>query len=473
MVAWDNSVAELSQRLLASAGTVTPASDDLGLSVRAIGQETSNCSFEDVGSGLLTSDLTQITLGTGMAVSQAAGSLVLTTGTTVKSEFLARTNRTWKSPLNMRVSNVLSQRIANNNFMYILADLIGQDLTYNIVSAVLVTVTKTAHGFTSKNVGQFMFVGGISGAAGVPGRYAIASIVDENNINFTVAGWPATGTGTLTLFGWNHIKTIYTSTTATAAQVDAQRKGWSSGDTTITTLTSASPGHILQTHFAGRETYWADTLRASTTAAALLSRGSRLENLPNEDVELYLFLWSYNGTVAPATTTTWTVGFVSIEKFASTPVYLQGSELMGTHSPAPVQVVSGTVTATVTAGTVNPVVPATPYFVNSAATTNGALILTGTSGLPAFYATNEGASYAYVKLYNKATAPTVGTDIPEMTIPIPPAAAGVPGVVNLHMGFHGFRFALGLGISITRNAVFSDTTAVGASEVKVKLSRTV
>ena len=155
--------------------------------------------------------------------------------------------------------------------------------------------------------------------------------------------------------------------------------------------------------------------------------------------------------------------------------------VQGTYATEPIpaaqasatQAVSGTVTATVTAGTVNPVVPATPYFVNSAATTNGALILTGSSGLSAFYATNEGASYAYVKLYNKATAPTVGTDVPEMIIPVPPAAAGVPGVVNLHMGFHGFRFALGLGISITRNAIYTDTTAVGAGEVKVKLSRTV
>ena len=137
------------------------------------------------------------------------------------------------------------------------------------------------------------------------------------------------------------------------------------------------------------------------------------------------------------------------------------------------QPVSGTVTATVTAGTVNPVVPATPYFVNSAASTNGALILTGTSNLSSFYATNEGASAAFVKLYNKSTAPTVGTDVPEMTIPVPAAASGVPGVAAIPIGFHGFRFALGLGIAITRNAVYTDTTAVGAGEVKVKLSRTV
>ena len=131
------------------------------------------------------------------------------------------------------------------------------------------------------------------------------------------------------------------------------------------------------------------------------------------------------------------------------------------------QAVSGTLTATVT-----PPAPTTPYFLNSAATTNWALIITGTSGVTSFYATNEGASPAYVKLYNKATAPTVGTDVPEMIIPVPAAVGGVPWVATIPIGFIGFRFALGLGIAITRNAIFSDQNAIGAGEVKVKLSRT-
>lgn len=130
-----------------------------------------------------------------------------------------------------------------------------------------------------------------------------------------------------------------------------------------------------------------------------------------------------------------------------------------------------TVTAVTTAGT--PLAPATPYFVNSLATTNGALILTGTSGLQAFWATNTGATAAFVKLYNKATAPTVGTDVPEMIIPVPAAAAGVPGVAEVTPGFNGHRFALGLGIAITGGVADSDTTAVAAGQVKVKLSRTV
>ena len=119
-----------------------------------------------------------------------------------------------------------------------------------------------------------------------------------------------------------------------------------------------------------------------------------------------------------------------------------------------------------------PGVPATPYFVNSAASTNGALVLTGTSGLQALFATNTGASVAFVKLYNKATAPTVGTDVPDMIIPVPAAVGGVPGVVEVTPGLSGYRFPLGLGIAITGGVADTDTTAVAAGQVKVKLSRT-
>lgn len=147
----------------------------------------------------------------------------------------------------------------------------------------------------------------------------------------------------------------------------------------------------------------------------------------------------------------------------------------GTYATEPIpaaqvsatQPISGTVTATVT-----PPAPTTPYYLNSAATTNGALIITGTSGLAAFYATNTGATPAFVKLYNKATAPTVGTDIPEMIIPVPAAVSGVPGVATQIFSFIGMRFALGLGIAITGAVADSDTTAVAAGQVRVKLSRT-
>ena len=121
---------------------------------------------------------------------------------------------------------------------------------------------------------------------------------------------------------------------------------------------------------------------------------------------------------------------------------------------------------------VAPAVPTTSYILNSAATTNGALILTSTSGLQALRASNTGATAAFIKLYNKATAPTVGTDVPTMIIPVPAAVSGVPGTVEVSPGFSGYRFALGLGIAITGAAADNDTTAIAAGQVKVHLSRT-
>ena len=119
--------------------------------------------------------------------------------------------------------------------------------------------------------------------------------------------------------------------------------------------------------------------------------------------------------------------------------------------------------------------PAAPtnVFLNSLSGTNGSLINSINTGVQFFYATNIGATVAYVKLYNKATAPTVGTDVPEMIIAVPPLASGLPGVATFPIGFNGFRFNLGLGLAITGGSADTDTTAVAAGQVKIKLSRTV
>lgn len=159
------------------------------------------------------------------------------------------------------------------------------------------------------------------------------------------------------------------------------------------------------------------------------------------------------------------ISFVRVSDFTRNRVEMLARPSGDSSAAAPVAVQGGTVGVS-TAGT--PTAPATPYFVNSLATTNGALVLTGTSGLQAFWASNIGASAAYVKLYNKATAPTVGTDVPEMVITVP-----ATGQIELTPGFNGYRFPLGLGIAITGAAADSDTTAVAAGQVKVKLSRTV
>jgi hypothetical protein len=184
-------------------------------------------------------------------------------------------------------------------------------------------------------------------------------------------------------------------------------------------------------------------------------------------------------SAVPASSTDWRLHLVNVmdaTRFDVSPRN-PGTTDQGKAFPVVANIQAGTVTtvSTVTAVTTSgtPLAPATPYILNSAATTNGALVLTGTSGLHAFYATNTGAGAAFVKLYNKATAPTVGTDVPAMILPVPAAVGGVPGVATLPIGHQGFRFALGLGIAITGAVADTDTTAVAAGQVKVMLSRTV
>jgi hypothetical protein len=457
----------------------TVVSPDTPLPVLSGSQLVWSAGFSAVGSSVLDSRFNALRVGTGVTYNQGSGALNILSGTTTNAEFLAKSTESFSGSMRMRFTATLSQRIANNNFAILLADAISDNAAYNIINATTVDITVPSHGFTATMVGQFALLGGITGAAGVPGRYAIASIPDANTLRFTVSGWPASGTGTLCLFGRNYVRDLFTGTTATNVAVDAQRNGWATGDTTATINTTASPGVLIANELTGRDVFFSDALRATSTTPTFTTRASRYENIPDQTTELFVFIWSFNGTVAPASTTTLTFGHIAVESFPNNSVYIQGFRAQGATNPIPATIQSGTVTTVSTVSTVTavttagtPAAPATPLIINSAATTNGQLVLTGTSGLQALFATNIGAAVAFVKLYNKATAPTVGTDTPAMIITVPAAVAGVPGSVEITPGFNGYRFALGLGLAITGLVADTDTTAVAAGQVKVILSRT-
>jgi len=96
--------------------------------------------------------------------------------------------------------------------------------------------------------------------------------------------------------------------------------------------------------------------------------------------------------------------------------------------------------------------------------TTGALISAGPHSLMGYYMANIATSVRYVKFYDKATAPSVGTDTPVMTIPLP---AG--GAANLLPGGIGWPFTLGLGIGATTAAADVSTAAPAANDVIVNL----
>ena len=348
--------------------------------VRQVGQMVDGAGFSAVGASVLDSFFVQNPVVSGSATySQGAGSLAIVAGTTASSEFLARSVKSYRGSMRMRFSIIASQRIANTNFAVMLADLIGEGLAYTINSATSVTVSVPGHTFDATNVGQFIQFGGITGAAAVPGRYAIASFVAGVSITFTVAGFPASGSGTCTLFGRNYLRNLFTGTSATVINIDAQRNGWATGDTAAVFNTSATAGNLVQVETTGREVFWSDTLRATSVTPAAASRGSRYENIPDATTDLYVFLWNFNGTTAPASSTTWTLGSISVESFPSNSVYIQGMRSVGLSNPMPMQLVGGTIT-TVASANLN--IPGIVADVASAAitTTTTTASLTPTSG---------------------------------------------------------------------------------------------
>lgn len=319
----------------------TPSQDQGGLPSRLVGQTVANAGFSAVGASVLDAFFVQTPIvGSGVTYNQAAGALNVVSGTATNAEFLARSTASYRGSMRLRFSLTASQRVANSNFAVLLADLIGEGLSYTINSATSVTVNVPGHTLDATNVGQFVLLGGITGAAGVPGRYAIASVVAGTSITFTVAGWPASGSGTLTLFGRNYIRQLATGATATTLNVDAQRNGWATGDTAATINTTAAPGTVVQVEATGREIFWADSLRATSTTPNFTTRASRYENIPDQTTDLFVFLWSFNGTAAP-TTTTYTLAHLSVESFANLPVYLQGVRSLGQQNALPVQLQPG------------------------------------------------------------------------------------------------------------------------------------
>lgn len=319
-----------------------------GLPVKTQAPQFWRVGFAEVGSGLQGLAATKLTLiqtGSGMAVSQSGGNLVITTGTTTNAETVIRSQTTFKGGMLARYKAILSQRIANNTFRFELADLIGEALAYTINSATSVTVTfPSVNPFTAADVGKSLRMSVITGAAGIPGRYAIAS-VSGLTVTFTVAAWPASGSGTLTLYGHNWLANEYSGTTATNLLFDAQRRGWNSGSTTATINTTASPGHAAQIAFDVQSAGLSDALVASNAAYQWTARASRVENVPDDDVPLYLFIVAQNGSTAPASTTTLTIGFVQVETQSLQKVRFASAD--PTPIPLPTHIVGAGVALTV------------------------------------------------------------------------------------------------------------------------------
>lgn len=141
------------------------------------------------------------------------------------------------------------------------------------------------------------------------------------------------------------------------------------------------------------------------------------------------------------------VGFVALQ--GSTTTNTDGSSNQSTG------VVAASVAAT-TGGT-------NDFHLISAATTNATVIKASAGQVYGYEIYNNNAAARFVKLYNKATTPTVGTDTVLRTIGIAP---------NSRISFHntvGIVFSAGISIGTATGIADNSSTAVGASDLSIEI----
>ncbi len=109
----------------------------------------------------------------------------------------------------------------------------------------------------------------------------------------------------------------------------------------------------------------------------------------------------------------------------------------------------------------------TPSKLISAASTNATSVKASAGQVYTILATNLNAAVRYLKLYNKASSPTVGTDTPVMTLAIPGNTAGAGFVLDT--GGMGIAFATGIALALTTGVADSDNTGVAANEIVITL----
>jgi hypothetical protein len=300
-----------------------------------------------------------LVIGTGGVASQGSGVLNIGSGVTVNSETILRSKQSFTGPLIFKFNSYMSQRIVNSNFYVELVDVIGDGLALTVNSATSVTVTIPNNPFydplfTGKFVGQKMWIGNVLNIAStIPSQQATIASSTATTVTFTVVTYPASGSGTCSLFGWNYHQVVFGGTVVTAATYDTCQQGWPQGQSNITTNTTAAPGTQIIINSTDSRAMISDMLTASSGTQAIQAapRGSKNTNLPDAVTPLYLQIRSLNGTTAPTSTTVQTFKAITIENF--TPVQVSVNDVKSNHNEDGILVqVSNTSNAITVGGTV-------------------------------------------------------------------------------------------------------------------------
>lgn len=97
-------------------------------------------------------------------------------------------------------------------------------------------------------------------------------------------------------------------------------------------------------------------------------------------------------------------------------------------------------------------------ILSAAATTNATSAKASAGYLHKVIGYNAAAAARWLKVYNKASAPTVGTDTPVMTLYL-------PGQTSFALDLDGVYFSTGIAYALTTGGADNDTGALTAADV--------
>lgn len=302
----------------------------------------------------------------------------------------------------------------------------------------------------------------------VPFRLSIGLTISQRIANQTffveaVSVNPATGMPD----GLNCCALLFDGTTATGGKYRVQNSGVPALDSGSVTFPTTAGGGVYEVEPFADECWFHGGTMDSTNARSNSYR--RHQQTPDPNAVYKLRLRWLNGATAPASSTNAAVQYIACQDYAE----LTAEITAGRGQASAGQAIGVTVTNSPSVGiTGTPsVIPApsssggsfaTAGKLISAATTNATSVKASAAGIGMLSAYNASASIRYLKVYNKASAPTVGTDTPVHTIVLPAGANTVVPIPAL-----GLRLSTGFSIAITGGLADSDTTAIGASEVIV------
>ena len=257
----------------------------------------------------------------------------------------------------------------------------------------------------------------------------------------------------------------FDGTIATSSQYRVTNSGATPADSTYITTTTTGGGGLFEIEAFTDEVWFHSNIVDSSTARTASFR--KHLRIPDPNALYKLRIRALNSATAPALSTTMTVSYVAIDDYAEMTAEITAGRGQGSVGQAIGVQILNQPTANINWPTPSSTSGgyATVGKMKSAATTNATIVRAAATVIGSLEAENRSASIRYLKIYNKATAPVVGTDTPLWTIMLP-----ANSVRAVSIPAFGLRLSAGFALAITAGLNDNDVAAVAADEISVNWS---